>query len=133
MRAGRPRASAPAVPPCARPPLAGIPAAAAAAAAGRRLPPAMERDVGGHLRDGAEAHAIAVFAPNLVAAPASQPIWPWLTLAAALLLPLARPARRPQLTRRDRGWAGGGDQEIDLGRNEAGRGWRLDRAGRWQH
>src|SRR5690606_4355732 len=38
---------------------------------------------------------------NLTAAPASQPIWPWLTLAAVLLLPLDVAARRLQLTRRD--------------------------------
>jgi len=44
-----------------------------------------------------------VFDHNLDAAPAGQPIWPWLTLAAALLLPLDIAARRLQLTRRDWG------------------------------
>lgn len=45
----------------------------------------------------------AVFDHNLTAVPASQPIWPWLTLLAALLLPLDVAARRLTLTRRD--WA----------------------------
>jgi hypothetical protein len=45
----------------------------------------------------------AVFEHNLPAAPAAQPIWPWLTLAAVLLLPLDVAARRLTLTRRD--WA----------------------------
>ena len=43
----------------------------------------------------------AVFDRNLDAAPAAQPIWPWLTLAAVLLLPLDVAARRLTLTRRD--------------------------------
>ena len=43
----------------------------------------------------------AVFEHNLAAAPALQPIWPWLTLAAALLLPLDVAARRLRVTRRD--------------------------------
>lgn len=43
----------------------------------------------------------AVFEHNLDAAPALQPIWPWLTLAATLLLPLDIAARRLRLTRRD--------------------------------
>ncbi|HOU40364.1 MAG TPA: VWA domain-containing protein [Promineifilum sp.] len=42
-----------------------------------------------------------VFDHNLDAAPAGQPLWPWLTLAAALLLPLDVAARRLQLTRRE--------------------------------
>ncbi len=48
----------------------------------------------------------AVFDHNLDAAPAAQPIWPWLTLAAALLLPFDVAARRLALTRRDvaRAW-----------------------------
>ncbi len=45
--------------------------------------------------------AAAVFEHNLTAAPALQPIWPWLTLAAALLLPLDVAARRLTITRRD--------------------------------
>ena len=45
----------------------------------------------------------AVFAHDLDAAPAAQPIWPWLTLAAALLLPLDVAARRLTFTKRD--WA----------------------------
>ena len=45
----------------------------------------------------------AVFDHNLPAAPALQPLWPWLTLAAVLLLPLDVAARRLRLTRRD--WA----------------------------
>ncbi len=45
----------------------------------------------------------AVFEHNLAAAPAAQPIWPWLALAATLLLPLDVAARRLTLTRRD--WA----------------------------
>lgn len=52
----------------------------------------------------------AVFAHDLAAPPARQPIWPWLTLVAALLLPLDVAARRLQLTRRDwvraRQWLG---------------------------
>lgn len=45
----------------------------------------------------------AVFAHDLAAPPARQPIWPWLTLVAALLLPFDVAARRLQMTRRD--WA----------------------------
>jgi hypothetical protein len=47
--------------------------------------------------------AAAVFEHNLIAAPAAQPVWPWLALAAVLLLPLDVAARRLALTRRD--WA----------------------------
>ncbi len=49
------------------------------------------------------ADVAAAFEHNLAAAPAAQPIWPWLTLAAVLLLPLDVAARRLTLTRRD--WA----------------------------
>ena len=52
---------------------------------------------------GLDSGATAVFEHNLDAAPASQPVWPWLTLAAVLLLPLDVAARRLTLTRRD--WA----------------------------
>ena len=52
--------------------------------------------------------AAAVFDHDLAAAPARRPLWPWLTLAAALLLPLDVAARRLTLTRRDwaRAWEG---------------------------
>jgi hypothetical protein len=65
---------------------------------------------GGRALDTAEGSGpgpAAVFAHDLAAAPAAQPIWPWLTLAAALLLPLDVAARRLALTRRDwaRAWA----------------------------
>ena len=65
---------------------------------------------GGRALDTAEGSGpgpAAVFAHDLDAAPAAQPIWPWLTLAAALLLPLDVAARRLTLTRRDlaRAWA----------------------------
>lgn len=43
----------------------------------------------------------AVFEHNLDAASAAQPIWPWLTLVAVLLLPLDVAARRLTFTRRD--------------------------------
>jgi uncharacterized membrane protein len=48
-----------------------------------------------------------VFDHNLAAEPAAQPIWPWLTLLAILLLPFDIAARRLVLTRRDwgRAWA----------------------------
>jgi uncharacterized membrane protein len=49
------------------------------------------------------ADTASTFEHNLDAAPAAQPIWPWLTLAAVLLLPLDVAARRLTLTRRD--WA----------------------------
>ncbi len=61
---------------------------------------------GGRALDTAEGTApgpAAVFAHDLAAAPAAQPIWPWLTLAAALLLPLDVAARRLTFTKRD--WA----------------------------
>ena len=45
----------------------------------------------------------AVFTHNLSAAPAARPIWPWLALAATLLLPLDVAARRLTVTRGD--WA----------------------------
>ncbi len=66
---------------------------------------------GGRALDTAEGSGpgpAAVFAHDLEAAPAAQPIWPWLTLAAALLLPLDVAVRRLTLTRRDwaRLWAG---------------------------
>jgi len=59
---------------------------------------------GGRALDTAEGSGpgpAAVFAHDLAAAPAAQPIWPWLTLAAVLLLPLDVAARRLALTRRD--------------------------------
>jgi hypothetical protein len=61
----------------------------------------------------------AVFEHNLDAAPASQPIWPWLTLAAVLLLPLDVAARRLTLTRRDwaRAWEKIRNYELGI-RNE---------------
>jgi len=43
----------------------------------------------------------AVFDHDLAAAPVARPIWPWLTLAATLLLPLDIAARRLTLTRQD--------------------------------
>ncbi len=46
----------------------------------------------------------AVFTHNLSATPAARPIWPWLALAATLLLPLDVAARRLTVTRGD--WAG---------------------------
>jgi hypothetical protein len=49
------------------------------------------------------ADTASTFEHNLDAAPAAQPIWPWLTLAAVLLLPLDVAARRLTLTRGD--WA----------------------------
>ena len=61
---------------------------------------------GGRALDTAEGSGpgpAAVFAHDLEAAPAAQPIWPWLTLAAALLLPLDVAARRLTFTKRD--WA----------------------------
>ncbi len=63
---------------------------------------ALAEMTGGRVLD-LERGTAAVFDHNLDAAPASQPIWPWLTLAAALLLPLDVAARRLTLTRRD--WA----------------------------
>ena len=45
----------------------------------------------------------SVFDHDLAAAPAFQPIWPWLVLIATLLLPVDVAARRLALTRRD--WA----------------------------
>ena len=59
---------------------------------------------GGRVLDTAEGSGpgpAAVFAHDIEAAPAAQPIWPWLTLAAALLLPLDVAVRRLALTRRD--------------------------------
>ena len=60
--------------------------------------------------------AAAVFDHDLAAAPARQAIWPWLTLAAALLLPLDVAARRLTLTRRDwqRGWQRIRDYELGI-------------------
>ena len=61
---------------------------------------------GGRALDTAEGSGpgpAAVFAHDLEAAPAAQPIWPWLTLLATLLLPLDVAARRLTLTRQD--WA----------------------------
>lgn len=46
----------------------------------------------------------AVFEHNLAAVPAPQPVWSWLTLAAALLLPFDIAARRLTVTRRE--WQG---------------------------
>jgi uncharacterized membrane protein len=63
----------------------------------------------------------SVFDHNLDAAPAAQPIWPWLTLVAALLLPLDVAARRLTLTRRDwaRAWQRIRNYESGIG-NEKG-------------
>ena len=59
---------------------------------------------GGRTLDiGDEASVTAIFDHNLPAAAAVQPIWPWLTLLATLLLPLDVAARRLTLTRQD--WA----------------------------
>ena len=61
----------------------------------------------------------AVFAHDLDAPPARQPIWPWLTLAATLLLPLDVAARRLQLTRRDwvKAWAWLRSRVVGAGRS----------------
>ncbi|MBP6015159.1 MAG: VWA domain-containing protein [Candidatus Promineofilum sp.] len=65
---------------------------------------ALAEATGGRTLDiGDAAGTAAVFDHNLPAAAAVQPIWPWLTLVAALLLPLDVAARRLTLTRRD--WA----------------------------
>ncbi|NKQ37795.1 MAG: VWA domain-containing protein [Chloroflexi bacterium] len=51
--------------------------------------------------------ATAAFTHNLASEPTTQPIWPWLLLAAVLLLPLDIALRRLAVTRRDwdRAWA----------------------------
>ena len=51
--------------------------------------------------------ATAAFTHNLESEPTTQPIWPWLLLAAVLLLPLDIALRRLAITRRDwqRAWA----------------------------
>ena len=51
-----------------------------------------------------------VFEHNLIAEPARQPIWPWLLLVAAVLLPVDVALRRLVLTREDwqRAWAATG-------------------------
>ncbi|WP_374686406.1 FixH family protein, partial [Promineifilum sp.] len=74
-----------------------------------------------NLVEGSGAGPAAVFERNLNAAPAAQPIWPWLTLAAALLLPLDVAARRLTLTRRDwaRAWRRIRNYELGI-RNEEG-------------
>src|SRR5690606_4336638 len=68
-----------------------------------------------------------VFDHNLEAAPALQPVWPWLTLAAVLLLPLDVAARRLQLTRRDwaRAWKRITNYELRI-RNEEERAERAE-------
>lgn len=66
-------------------------ASVAAATGGRAL------DIG---NDGGPG-AASVFDHNLDAVPSPRPIWPWLTLAAVLLLPLDIASRRLVLTRRD--------------------------------
>ncbi|MCP4360157.1 MAG: VWA domain-containing protein [Chloroflexi bacterium] len=50
---------------------------------------------------GVDEAAAAIFAHNLPTEPIAQPIWPWLVLAAVLLLPLDIAVRRLIITRRD--------------------------------
>ena len=78
---------------------------------------------GGRALDTAEGSGpgpAAVFAHDLAAAPAAQPIWPWLTLAAALLLPLDVAVRRLALTRRD--WERIRNYELGIRNKERGQG-----------
>jgi uncharacterized membrane protein len=77
---------------------------AQAVPAGARLLLQMAQLTGGGEFNGEYA---AVFAHDLVAPPsAAQPVWPWLLLAAALLLPFDIAVRRLVITRYDlrRGW-----------------------------
>ena len=84
---------------------------------------ALAETTGGRALVGDGAGAAAVFDHNLPAADALQPIWPWLTLAAALLLPLDVAARRLTLTRQDWARAWGEIRHSGSGmRNEAGSG-----------
>lgn len=79
----------------------------------------LAQTTGGRVLD-LESGMAAVFDHNLTAAPASQPIWPWLTLAAVLLLPLDVAARRLTLTRRDwrRLWARIRDHGLGIRQEE---------------
>ncbi len=61
---------------------------------------ALSEQTGGRLLD-LDSDPAAVFAHNLSAEPARQPIWPWLLLTAVLLLPVDVALRRLVLTRDD--------------------------------
>lgn len=61
---------------------------------------ALSEQTGGRLLD-PNSDPAAVFAHNLSAEPARQPIWPWLLLTAVLLLPVDVALRRLVLTRDD--------------------------------
>jgi hypothetical protein len=78
-----------------------------------RLLEALAAETGGRVLE-LESGPGAVFEHNLTAEPARQPIWPWLLLAAVVLLPVDVALRRLVLTREDwrRAWAALGGRVL---------------------